>query len=95
MMPGIIKEYNTERFSLDKRVNVALLVVLSVQLIGAVWSFATLAAKVDTNTSNINRVEVSFDARAERLDQASRERNRQVMLLLNRIDQRLDNMADK
>lgn len=80
---------------LDKRVPVALIIVLMLQLIGAVWSFATLTSKVDTNTTNIARAENALNARIDRSEQTATNRYQDIAQALRRIEDKLDKKADK
>lgn len=80
---------------LDKRVPVALIIVLMLQLIGAVWSFATLTSKVDTNTVNIARAENALNARIDRSEQTAAMRYQDIAQALRRIEDKLDKKADK
>lgn len=80
---------------LDKRVPVALIIVLLLQLIGAVWSFATLTSKVEKNTENIERAEIRLNERINRANEAQASRYSEIVESLRRIEDKLDNKADK
>jgi hypothetical protein len=86
---------NDNSWHLDKKVPVALIVTLFLQLVGAVYGFATLAAQVSTNADNIIRTEANLN---KRMDDNYREATRRYGVIQNaliRIEEKLDRKADK
>lgn len=85
----------TQGWHLDKRVPVALIVAMFLQLIGFVWSYAILTSKVDTNEKNIARTESSLNARIDRSDVIASQRYQDIAQSLRRIEDKIDRKADK
>lgn len=85
----------TQGWHLDKRVPVALIVAMFLQLIGFVWSYAILTSKVDTNEKNIERTESSLNARIDRSDIIASQRYQDIAQSLRRIEDKIDRKADK
>ena len=84
-----------ESWHLDKRVPVSLIIVVMVQFIGAVYGFATLAAQVKANTTNIMRTEASLNKRMDQNYAEATRRYGTIQSSLIRIEEKLDRKADK
>lgn len=80
---------------LDKKVPVALIVVLTLQLMGAVYMFASLAAQVETNSENIIKTEANLNKRMDRNYEEATRRYGAIEEALRRIEDKLDKKVDK
>ena len=80
---------------LDRKVPVALIIALTLQLMGAVYGFATLAAQVTANTNNIIKSEQALNSRMDRNYQDATRRYGTIERALGRIEDKIDRKADK